>query len=126
MQRAEEAELKRKERERSARLRKVESWWKQLDGRTFERELAELLKGKGYQVRWTGRPGDDGVDLRLEGMGKTNIVQCKAHRSRLSSATVRELYGALLHHGADEAWLITTAGFQRGTTSFPPASDFEC
>ena len=51
-------------------------------------------------------------------MGKTIIVQCKAHRSRLSSVTVQELYGALLHHGADEAWLITTAGFQRSATSF--------
>jgi hypothetical protein len=84
-QRAEEAELKRRERERGGRLRKEEGWWKQLDGRTFERELADPFRGKGYRVRWTGRPGDQGVDLRLEGMGKT-IITYSARRIEVGLA----------------------------------------
>jgi hypothetical protein len=44
-------------------LRMQEVWWQTLDGRRFELELAMVLKKLGYDVRWTGRAGDGGVDL---------------------------------------------------------------
>jgi len=53
-----------------------------------------------------------------KGWGKPSLYSARRIGVGLAQSTVRELYGALLHHGADEAWLITTAGFQRSATSF--------
>jgi len=93
--------------------------WKGLDGEEFERELVTLFKNRGYEVKWTGRGGgDEGVDILLNANGRKIIVQCKAHKRYIVPGVVRELYGTLIHHGADEAWLITTSGFFSGAKSF--------
>lgn len=41
------------------------------------------------------------------------VVQCKAYKNFVSPGAVCDLYGALLHHGANEAWLVTTSGFRQ-------------
>ena len=97
-------------------LRTEVAWWRSLDGHTFERELAALLRRSGYSVSHVGAPGDQGVDLLVKHAtqsGKTTvvIVQAKAYSSPVGVGAVRDLYGALLHHRADEAWLVTTMGF---------------
>jgi len=110
---------RQRERERQENLRKEVSWWKGLDGRSFERELVRLFKGRGYEVEWTGRSGwDGGVDILLKANGKKIIVQCKAHKNYVGPGPVRDLYGTLMHKGADQAWLITTSGFWGGAASF--------
>jgi hypothetical protein len=55
-----------------------------------------------------GGPGDGGVDLRLERPGRRAIVQCKWYGGYVGPAMVREVYGALVHEQADEAYLVTT------------------
>ncbi len=105
-------------RQREEQLRAKETWWKELDGRDFEKELAHLFEARGFDVRWTGRAGDEGVDIFLRRDGKLIIVQCKAQKNYVSPGAVRDLYGALLHHHADEAWLIVTSGFHNGSKSF--------
>lgn len=117
-QRERQERLKIKEREEEERLRKSVSWWRKLDGRSFERETACHYRSRGYQVKETGRTGDQGVDLVLVKGAKRIIVQCKAHRHYISPSIVRDLYGTLMHHGADEAWLISTAGFLGGAKAF--------
>jgi hypothetical protein len=66
--------------------RAQERWWKSLSGHQFERELSELFKLRGYDVRLTGFLGaDGGVDMVIKsGSSKTIIVQCKAHRHSLA------------------------------------------
>jgi hypothetical protein len=115
---AQEAEQARREAEKRAELRRSEGWWKRLDGTMFEKELAGLFQARGYEVQRTGRAGDKGVDLRFHAVGRTIVVQCKAHKSRVSPAAVRDLYGTLQHHGADEAWLVTATGFTPGAKRF--------
>jgi len=92
-------------------LREEESWWRGLTGQEFEHALGRLLTQKGYRVRHTGGPQDQGADLILESARGTIVVQCKAYGSvRVGPRTVRELYGALLHHKAAEAWLVSLEG----------------
>lgn len=99
-----------------------ESWWQSLDGREFESRLAELLTRLGYLVIPTGKSGDGGIDLilaRKRGEDTiTIIVQCKAHKSAIGPAAVRDLYGTLVHGGQREAWLISSAGFSTKAFDF--------
>lgn len=88
-----------------------EEWWRGLSGRQFEAELALVFNKRGYQVVWTGRSGDGGVDLILSQDGKKILVQCKNHKRPIGPAPVRDLFGVLTDRAADEAWLISASGF---------------
>ena len=44
-------------------IRQEESWWRGLSGPEFEHALGRLLTRKGYKVRHTGGPHDQGADL---------------------------------------------------------------
>jgi HJR/Mrr/RecB family endonuclease len=92
-------------------LREEESWWRGLSGQQFEHAVGRLLTQRGYNVRHTGGPQDQGADLILDSVKGTIVVQCKAYGSvRVGPRPVRELYGALLHHKAAEAWLVSLEG----------------
>lgn len=93
-------------------------WWQKLDGWAFERELAALLRRLGYDATPTPRTGDGGTDIAVRQDAKRIIVQCKAHRHYISPGMVRELYGTMIHEGADEAWLVTTGRFGKGARRF--------
>ena len=110
-QQAQQTEINRKKRLN-------EEWWRSLDGNSFEKELADFLRHKGFAVRWLGGSGDGGIDLVIASAGKRIIVQCKAHRRFISPGAVRDLYGTLLHEKADEGWLVTTSGFYSGARAF--------
>ena len=112
-----EAEEKRKLAAERALRTKVE-WWCSLDGRAFEQELVKVLQARGHEAWRTGGPGDAGVDLELRQGERRIVVQCKAVSGVVGPGAVRDLYGALLHHNADEAWLVTTRGFSGGATEF--------
>jgi hypothetical protein len=99
-------------------IRKKLDWWKTLDGKRFEIELASLLRGLGYQASLTPYSGDGGVDIRIQDGAKRVIVQCKAHRNYTSPGVVRELYGTMIHEKADEGWVVTTSGFYSGARTF--------
>lgn len=110
---------RQKEMARQQEMRSTVDWWKSLDGKSFERELVQLFKKRGFEVQWTGRSGaDGGVDILLKANGRKIIVQCKAHKDYVGPGPVRDLYGTLTHKKADEAWLITTSGFYSGAASF--------
>jgi hypothetical protein len=115
---AEQLDEARKRRAELDEKRKELKWWMDLDGSGFEHELAELLKSRDYDVTHRGRAGDEGVDLALFKEGKHIIVQCKAFKQYISPGIVRDLYGTLIHQKADEAWLVTTSGFHRGSIAF--------
>ncbi len=108
----------REQQLREEELRRRESWWQQLSGTDFEMELAALLAKRGFEVKHTGGRGDDGVDLIISAVGKTVAIQCKAHAACIGPGPVRELYGSLIHIGADEAWLVTTSDFSLSAREF--------
>ena len=106
------------ERQLSEWFRTQESWWRSLDGGSFEAELMRLLQKRGYDVHRTGAFGDGGVDLILKEGGRTIAIQCKAHKNPVGPGPVRDLYGTLMHRKDTEAWLISTSGFSGGAEAF--------
>ena len=81
---------------------------------------------KGWWARRsTGRAmiglggADGGIDLVLRRDGRRVLVQCKQwRRRRVPVNVVREMYGLLLHHGADEVQIATVGGFTRDAERF--------
>ena len=92
--------------------------WLNLDGHSFERELAELYRKHGYVVVRSPLSNDHGVDITLYKNGKTIVVQCKAHKKPVGPSVARELYGTLVAIGANEAILASTNGFTKGVYEF--------
>jgi restriction system protein len=80
----------------------------------FEDYVGTLFKWMGWTVETTPVTGDKGVDLFLRKEEKSAIVQCKRYEGTVGAPTVRDLYGAMVHNRADEAYLVTT-----GTISLP-------
>lgn len=75
----------------------------------FERLVGEAFRRQGYTVEETGLGGaDGGIDLILRRGGKRILVQCKQwRREKVPVHVVREMYGLLTHHGADEVRIAT-------------------
>lgn len=88
--------------------------------RNFEELVGEAFRRQGYVVEETGLGGaDGGIDLVLRGHGRRVLVQCKQwRRRRVPVNVVREMYGLLQHHGADEVQIATVGGFTRDAERF--------
>ena len=80
----------------------------------FEKFVSFYFGRMGYVVETTPLSGDGGVDLFLKSDVREAIVQCKRYKGTVGQPTLRDLYGAMMHHKADEAYIITT-----GTISLP-------
>lgn len=91
------------------------AFWDSLTGRQFEHEVTNLLNRAGYSANVTPASGDKGVDVLLS---DGTIIQCKAHKSRVSPSVIRELYGTLQHFSAPRAILISKHGFSKGVYEF--------
>jgi restriction endonuclease Mrr len=90
-----------------------------LDGRMFERILAELLEQQGYVVELQRGTKDGGIDifaLMREGpLGPHRyLVQAKRWSNPVGLAPVRELMFLHNHHRVTKSCLVTTSRFTRG------------
>jgi HJR/Mrr/RecB family endonuclease len=92
------------------RQRQQEAWWRGLSGRSFENELARVLRWQGYQVATTPITGDGGVDLILRKNGMVTVVQCKAHKKRIPIGVARELVASIQDFKAHNAIIATLEG----------------
>ncbi len=99
-------------------LRLQTEFWYGLTGHQFEYEVADLFKRFGYKVEVTKGSDDKGVDINMWLNGKYIVVQCKAHKKKLSPAISRELYGTMTAHHAKEAYLITLEGVSKKSLEF--------
>lgn len=80
----------------------------------FETWVGMLFKLGGYQVRNTRYVADHGIDLEVAGRGlRRGLVQCKRYRGTVGEPAIRDLYGTMVHEGADYGWLATTGGVSR-------------
>ena len=84
-----------------------------LGWRDFERLVGEAFRRRGYSVEETGLGGaDGGIDLILRRDGRRILVQCKQwRRQRVPVNVVREMYGLMAHHRADEVRIAALGGF---------------
>ena len=80
----------------------------------FEVWTGMLFRLLGYRSENTQDVADHGIDLVVSnGSIHRGLVQCKRYRGTVGEPTVRDLYGTLIHEGADYAWLVTTGGISR-------------
>jgi len=89
-----------------------------LHPRLLEETVASVFRDLGYRVRVTGRSGDDGIDVVLDGdKGDTVGVQVKRYRSLIHVEQIRSFAGALVLAGYTKGIYVTTSGYQRGAGS---------
>ena len=109
------------EREKKVGRQNLE-YWQELDGVTFEKELAALLRDCGYNdVSLTSVTGDDGIDLwATDPDGNPCILQCKAYQNTVSPSQVRELLGSLkaVEDKANYAIMVALSGITGGAEKF--------
>jgi restriction system protein len=82
-----------------------------LEPSEFEDYVAyRIFARQGYKVLNTPDTKDGGIDVLItDEYGRQSVVQCKRYKGTVGSATVRELYGTMIHTGAVRAYLATTA-----------------
>lgn len=91
-----------------------------LGWRDFERLVGEAFRQQGHAVEETGLGGaDGGIDLILRRDGKRILVQCKQwRRDKVPVNVVREMYGLLTHHRADEMRIATLGDYTDEARTF--------
>lgn len=91
-----------------------------LGWRHFEQLVGEAFRRQGYAVEDTGLGGaDGGIDLILHKSGRRVLVQCKQWRQRqVGAKVVREMYGLLAHHRADEVKIACSGTYTRDAAEF--------
>jgi len=102
-----------------------ERYWKSLKGAEFESVLARLYTDMGYSVHQTKGSGDEGIDLILRKDNKEIIVQCKGHEKPIGVGAIRDLYGVMMHSGAEGAVLACPVGFTDGVRKFANGKSIE-
>lgn len=111
------ADQARREEERRKRYETL-TGLQRLNGTEFESFVANLFTADGYSVVHRGGSGDEGIDLILRVGGTVDVVQCKRWKNEIGSSVIREFFGSLIHAGARQGFVITTAGFTDRARSF--------
>lgn len=95
---------------RERRRRRTLAGLRDLTPADFEAEVARWLRRDGWAVEPRGGTGDGGIDLLARHRQATLAVQCKRYgeATAVTSAQVRDLYGAALAVEATAAALVTT------------------
>jgi restriction system protein len=81
----------------------------------FENLVANLFNNLGYETKLTRSHKDGGVDAivfdtRPVSGGKL-VIQAKRYRHAVGVSAVRDLYGTMVHEGANKGILVTTSGY---------------
>lgn len=84
----------------------------------FESFVAELFRKSGWTAALTKRSSDSGVDIIVTQGDIKAIVQCKRWKKNVGQPVIRDVLGAMIHEGADEAYVLTTSGFTKAAVSF--------
>jgi restriction system protein len=80
----------------------------------FEALVAQLFMAYGHRVENVGGSSDHGVDIIvISDRGEKWVVQCKRYSGSVGEPVVRDLFGTMLHEGAQRAYLVTTGGITR-------------
>lgn len=93
---------------------------KNINWRTFERLLADILESLGYKIDLMQGTKDGGIDIiafrsETEGFGEQRyIIQAKRWANKVGVEPVRQLLFLHGHHRATKACLATTSTFTSG------------
>jgi hypothetical protein len=93
-------------------------FWVNLSGIEFEKNVESLFTKLGFFVKRTSYRNDKGIDLIIEKENTRYIVQCKAHKNRLTPSIIRDLFGTFSSGKYDGAILVSISEFSRGIHEF--------
>ena len=101
------------DRELISRIHKNPEFLKTIDRRLFEKLVAELFNGFGYDVELTQQTRDGGKDIiavRRREVDVRYLIECKRPDpgNAVAVTAVRELYGVKVSDGATKAIIATT------------------
>ena len=105
--------------------KKVLAYWYDLNGYQFEKEVATVFVANNYTAQVTSKSCDGGVDIILQKNSQTIYVQCKAYKSKIGVAVVRELYGVMQSDGVSQGIIATLEGFTSGAINFAKDKNIE-
>ncbi len=101
-------------------------FWDALDGIGFENAVAKIYKEMGFDVEFTPRTNDQGVDLILKKDNEDIIVQCKKYKKNVGVGAVRELVGVRSSWpNASKAVLVALFDFTSAAKAFAQEHDIE-
>lgn len=91
-----------------------------LSWKEFEWMVAEAYRRQGYAVEESlGGGPDGGIDLTLRKAGRTILVQCKRWKTgSVGAPVIREMFGILTDHEADEVIVVASGTFTREAMQF--------
>ncbi|NTV96290.1 MAG: restriction endonuclease [Thiobacillus sp.] len=106
-----------------ARLKQYPQELRTMNRRDFERLVAELFDGFGYEVELTKQTRDGGKDIiaiRRSEVETRLLIECKRPDpgNPIQISAVRELYGVKEDDGASKAILATTTYFTKDARQF--------
>lgn len=88
----------------------------------FESFVGAILHEQGFEVEFTARGADGGVDLfAITGPSSSptlHLVQCKKYRGKVGIQPLRELFGLRYARGASKAILVTPSYFTKPAAKF--------
>ncbi|HUW53878.1 MAG TPA: restriction endonuclease [Rhodanobacter sp.] len=98
-----------------------------MNWREFEMLTGEAFRRQGYAIVENGLGGaDGGIDLILRKDGKTILVQCKQWRNqRVDVKVVREMFGVLVHEGADAMKIVALGDYTPDAQRFAQGKPIE-
>jgi len=98
-----------------------------MNWREFEMLTGEAFRRQGYAIAENGLGGaDGGIDLILRKGGKTILVQCKQWRNqRVDVKVVREMFGILVHEGADAMKIVALGDYTPDARRFAQGKPIE-
>jgi len=98
-----------------------------MNWREFEMLTGEAFRRQGYAIVENGLGGaDGGIDLILRKNGKTILVQCKQWRNqRVDVKVVREMFGILVHEGADAMKIVALGDYTPDARRFAQGKPIE-
>ena len=81
----------------------------------FENLVSNLFNSLGYETKLTRSHKDGGVDAIVFDTrpvtGGKLVIQAKRYRHAVGVSAVRDLYGTMVHEGANKGILVTTSGY---------------
>ena len=96
-----------------------------LSGPAFELYMERVFKDRGYRVKNTSGPGDQGCDLLLKRKNEIIVCQLKRYSNSVSNSAVQQAVTAVRIYHAHRAMVVTTADFTKGARDAAKSNDCE-
>lgn len=96
-----------------------------MNGREFEKTIAQLFKIKGYDVEITKVSGDQGIDIIARRAGKCIGIQTKCYTGAVGNHAIMEAVGGMKYYDCDSCMVITNSTFTKSTLELARVNGIE-